>query len=171
MRCCVCSYVYIDSLSLSLPLLRCAPGYFGENCTVEACARRDILQNECQNQTCKMDAWAFKGYKCIPNVCETNNSCNDNETCAWNHTTGMIQCLSDPCSMCGLNQKCDFNALYSNTTCPCVLGYDIKTECERPKPCDNDTDPCFNGGICGPRDDKGVSICGCTQGKAFCMHK
>ena len=154
-----------------MPLLRCAPGYFGENCTIEACARRDIIRNECQNQTCKMDVWAFKGYKCIPNQCETDNTCKENETCAWNYTTGKIQCLSDPCSTCSEHSKCDFDALTSNTTCHCNPGYDPNTACTREKPCDNGTDPCLNGGICGGRDEQGVSRCNCTPGKPLCIHK
>lgn len=163
--------VYPYSLSLSLPLLSCSAGYFGENCTDAACSKQDIIQNECQNQTCEMDAESVNGYKCIPTMCKTNNSCSKNETCAWDPSTGMIHCLSDPCSGCSKHRICDFHALYSNTSCPCKPGYDQNTDCTREKPCDNDTDPCLYHGICGSHDDNGISRCTCTDGEALCMHK
>ena len=152
-----------------LPLLRCKRGYSGVNCTIEACSRPEIQQNECENQTCRMDEWAYNGYQCIPNECESGNPCEENERCAQNHTVGEIVCIANPCSVCSEKvSECEFKPLSSEVICHCRPGFDPKRDCKEKKPCDNESEICENGGTCGNVDDRGFHSCNCVDGKSLC---
>ena len=153
---------------LSLPLLRCDRGYFGDNCTIEACSLPNIAQGECENQTCKMLDQAFKGYQCIPNESDTKKPCASNQTCTWNHTTKEIECLTDPCIDCGQHTPCEVLPLFGRTICHCRPGYDPYNDCNKRKPCDNGSEQCQNGGTCGEPDSSGLRLCTCLPGKLPC---